>query len=80
VESPDNADVSLDGNIINSRHAREYYQVLYTRYRYVMPELDARIPLHSETRDDLRALKRGQESYDDLLRKMMDNYEPEERR
>lgn len=36
-----------------------------------------RLPCRPETRDDiLRPLKRGGESYDDLLRKMAEQYEP----
>lgn len=38
-----------------------------------------RVPCHSETRDKiLRPLKRGGESYDTLLRKMADQYDPDD--
>lgn len=45
-----------------------------------MPEMDARIPLQAETRDDLRQLKRGGETWNDLLRKMAEQYDPEQGR
>ena len=39
---------------------------------------DTTIPVSKETREKLlRPLKRGGQSYDDLLRKMADQYEPE---
>jgi hypothetical protein len=38
----------------------------------------AKIPVDPETRDRIRALKRGQQSYDDLLNRMADQYDPEE--
>lgn len=37
----------------------------------------ANIPCHKETRNRVRSLKRGGESYDDLLHKMADQYDPE---
>lgn len=38
-----------------------------------------RVPCTPETRDEiLQPLKRGGESYDDLLRKMAEQYEPDE--
>ena len=37
-----------------------------------MPELDARIPCRSDTRDELRALKEGTERYDDVLQRLID--------
>lgn len=36
------------------------------------------IPVKPDTRDMVRELKRGGEDYDTLLRKMADQYEPEE--
>ena len=36
----------------------------------------ARLPVEFETRDRVKALKRGGESYDDLLRKMAEQYDP----
>jgi hypothetical protein len=38
-----------------------------------MPELDARIPCQSDTRDRLRALKQGTERYDDVLQRLIDD-------
>ncbi|WP_175607270.1 MULTISPECIES: DUF7557 family protein [Natrinema] len=38
----------------------------------------ADIKVDPETRDRVRALKRGGESYDELLNKMADQYDPEE--
>jgi len=38
----------------------------------------ARLPVEFETRDRVKALKRGGESYDALLRKMADQYDPSE--
>lgn len=38
---------------------------------------DARIAVSSETRDLVKALKRGGETYDDLLQKMAEEYDPE---
>lgn len=40
-----------------------------------MPELDARIPCESETRNQIRALKQGQERYEEVLRRMLREYE-----
>jgi len=37
----------------------------------------AKIPVDPETRDRVRDLKRGQESYDDLLNRMADQYDPD---
>lgn len=37
----------------------------------------ANIKVYDPTRDRLRALKRGGESYDDLLNKMADQYDPD---
>jgi len=36
-----------------------------------MPELDARVPCTSETRDELRGLKQGTETYEDVLRRLL---------
>jgi len=36
-----------------------------------MPELDARVPCTSETRDELRSLKSGTERYEDVLRRLV---------
>lgn len=45
-----------------------------------MPSKDARIPLTRETRDEIiKPLKRADESYDELLRAMAEQYDPEER-
>lgn len=38
---------------------------------------DTRIPVSSETRDTVRACKRGGESYDELLQKMAEQYDPD---
>lgn len=38
---------------------------------------DTRIPVSSETRDTIRACKRGGESYDELLQKMAEQYDPD---
>lgn len=35
-----------------------------------MPELKARLPCRIETRDKIRALKRGSETYDDVLQRL----------
>lgn len=37
----------------------------------------ARVPCSVETRDRLRAAKRGGDRYDDLFRKMLEQYDPE---
>jgi len=44
-----------------------------------MPESDGwvSIPAKPETKDHVTSLKRGGESYDELLRKMADAYEPD---
>jgi len=34
---------------------------------------DTRIPLDSETRDDLRAEKVGTETYDDVIRRLLED-------
>lgn len=39
---------------------------------------EARIAVSSETRDKVRANKRGGETYDQLLQKMAEQYDPEE--
>jgi hypothetical protein len=39
---------------------------------------DSRIPCTTETRKLVKAQKRGGESYDDLLQKMVEQYDPEE--
>jgi hypothetical protein len=38
---------------------------------------DARIAVSAETRDLVKAQKRGGETYDELLRKMAKEYDPE---
>lgn len=40
-----------------------------------MAELNARIPCEDETRDRLRELKEGSETYDNVLTWLMDEYE-----
>lgn len=35
-----------------------------------MEELEARLPCRIETRDKIRALKRGSETYDDVLQRL----------
>ena len=49
---------------------------------HVMPTRtvsDARIPCATSTRDDLRALKRGDiVTYDDLFQRMIEQYNPEQ--
>lgn len=37
---------------------------------------EGRIPVAVETRERVKNLKRGGETYDDLLRKMADQYDP----
>jgi len=37
-----------------------------------MPELDARVPCRSETRDRLRALKKDADRYEDVLQRLID--------
>lgn len=39
---------------------------------------EARIAVSPETRDKVRANKRGGETYDQLLQKMVEQYDPEE--
>lgn len=39
---------------------------------------EARIAVSTETRDRVRANKRGGETYDQLLQKMAEQYDPEE--
>lgn len=36
-----------------------------------------RVPCTEATRDDLRAAKRGGETYDELFNKMLEQYDPE---
>jgi hypothetical protein len=36
-----------------------------------MSELDARLPCRSETRDEIRALKRDSERYEDVLQRLL---------
>jgi hypothetical protein len=38
-----------------------------------MARLDARIPCQSETRDQLRALKRDNDRYEDVLQRLLDD-------
>ena len=40
-----------------------------------MPELDARVPCKAKTRDTLRALKDGPERYEDVLQRLIQEYE-----
>jgi hypothetical protein len=42
-----------------------------------MGELNSRIPCSTETRERVQAQKRGGESYDTLLQKMVNRYDPE---
>lgn len=37
-----------------------------------------RVPCSIDTRDRLRAAKRGGDTYDDLFRKMLEQYDPSE--
>jgi hypothetical protein len=37
---------------------------------------ETRVPCSTETRDRLRAAKRGGDTYDDLFRKMLEQYDP----
>lgn len=37
-----------------------------------MTDLDCRIPVSSQTRDELRALKEGSERYEDVMRRLID--------
>lgn len=43
-----------------------------------MAKADSRIPCTTETRERLKQLKRGGETYEELLQKMADQYEPED--
>lgn len=43
----------------------------------VTARTDSRIPCSTETRELVKAQKRGGESYDALLQKMVDQYDPE---
>lgn len=47
-------------------------------HRGLGPVTDTRIPLSRDRRDQLKALKRGDETYDELLLKMIRQYDPEE--
>jgi hypothetical protein len=38
-----------------------------------MSELDARLPCRSETRDEIRALKRDSERYEDVLQRLIED-------
>ncbi|WP_255563892.1 hypothetical protein [Haloferax sp. Atlit-19N] len=38
---------------------------------------ETRIPVESDTRDRLRAMKRGRQTYDELLREFADRFETE---
>lgn len=38
------------------------------------------VPLKSDTRDELRGLKRGSMTYDDLFQQMIEVYDPDEHR
>lgn len=40
-------------------------------------DTSARIAVTPETRDLVRSMKRGGETYDELLQKMIDQYEPD---
>jgi len=40
-----------------------------------MPQKSTSITLSGETRDDLRGLKTGGQTYDDVLRELMEHYE-----
>jgi hypothetical protein len=46
---------------------------------YMAPRTDrANIKISPNTRDRVKSLKRGGESYDELLQKMAEQYDPEE--
>lgn len=48
------------------------------RDQYVMADQEyTTISIHPPVRDRLRSLKRGQESYDELLEKMAQAYDPD---
>jgi len=38
------------------------------------------VPCRTATRNKIRSLKRGGESYDEMLRKMVEEYDPDEAR
>jgi len=40
-------------------------------------QLDCTVMISEELRDAMRSLKRGDQTYDDLIREMMRDYEPE---
>jgi len=42
-----------------------------------MGNTDARIAVSTDTRNLVRSLKRGGETYDELLRKMAEEYDPD---
>lgn len=42
-----------------------------------MGRAETSIKISKETRDQVRQLKRGQESYDELLARMVEKFEPE---
>ena len=44
---------------------------------YMSTELSARIPVTEETREMVKAQKRGGQSYDALIRMMVEQYDPE---
>lgn len=51
--------------------------VLHVMHRRTVS--DARVPCAKSTRDDLRALKRGDiVTYDELFQRMMEQYDPEQ--
>lgn len=41
------------------------------------PELNATVQISEELRDTMRSVKRGDQTYDDLIREMMRDFEPE---
>lgn len=45
--------------------------------RTAMTGMDSRIPCTTETRERIKALKRGGETYEETLRKMLAQYDPE---
>ena len=47
--------------------------------RIAMTTADSRIPCAVETRKRIKARKRGGETYDDVLRKMLAQYNPDEK-
>lgn len=49
-----------------------------TRYKIHYPPMtDSRIPVSRSTRDLVKAQKRGGQTYDDLLREMVEQYDPD---